>query len=52
MFKFSPKFYLKGELFPSLSATCNGSHRDAEATLEYLDFVDENELFIGAGAGT
>ena len=31
--------------FP-LSATCQGSHRDAEAALEYLDPLDEND---GAG---
>ena len=34
--------------FP-LSATCHGSHRDAEAALEYLDFLDENEPLDGAG---
>ena len=33
----------------SLSATCHGSHRDAEAALEYLDFLDENEPLDGAG---
>ena len=34
--------------FP-LSATCQGSHRDAEAALEYVDFLDENEPLDGAG---
>ena len=34
--------------FP-LSATCHGSQRDAEAALEYLDFLDENEPLDGAG---
>ena len=34
--------------FP-LSAICHGSHRDAEAALEYLDFLDENEPPDGAG---
>ena len=29
--------------------TCHGSHRDADAALEYLDFLDENELLDGAG---
>ena len=49
MFKFLPKFLLKGELFLSLSATCHRSHRDEEAALEYLDFLDENEQLDGAG---
>ena len=34
--------------FP-LSATCQGSQRDAEAALEYLDFFDENGPLDGAG---
>ena len=33
----------------SLSATCLRSHRDAEAALKYLDFLDENEPLDGAG---
>ena len=33
----------------SLSATCHGSHRDAETALEYLDFLEENEPLDGAG---
>ena len=33
----------------SLSASCHGSHRNAEAALEYLHFLDENELLDGAG---
>ena len=48
MFKFLPKFLPKGELFPSLSGLSQ-SHRDAEAALEYLDFLDENEPLDGAG---
>ena len=32
-----------------LSATCPRSHRDAEAALEYLDFLDENEPLLGDG---
>ena len=41
---------LKGELFfSSLSASCHGINRDAEAALEYLDFLDENETLDGAG---
>ena len=32
-----------------LSATCRGSHRDAEAALEYLNFLDENQPLDGAG---
>ena len=34
--------------FP-ISASCHGSHRDAEAALEYLDFLDEKEPLDGAG---
>ena len=34
--------------FP-LSAICHGSHRDAEAALEYLDFLEENKPLDGAG---
>ena len=33
----------------SLSATCHESHGDAEAALEYLDFLDESETLDGAG---
>ena len=33
----------------SLSATCHGSHRNAEAALEYLDFLDKNEPLDSAG---
>ena len=32
-----------------LSVACHGSHRDVEAVLEYLDFLDENEPLDGAG---
>ena len=38
MFKFLPKVLLKSELFPSLS-DLSRKHRDAEAALEYLDFL-------------
>ena len=48
-FKLLPNFLLKDELFLSLSATCHGSHRDEEAALEYLDFLDENEPLDRAG---
>ena len=41
--------FLKCELFLSLSATCHRCHRDAEAALEYLDSLDENEPLDGAG---
>ena len=34
--------------FP-LSATCHRSHRDAEAALEYLDFLDEKKPLDDAG---
>ena len=34
--------------FP-LSATCHGSHRDAEAALELVDFLDEKEPLDDAG---
>ena len=34
--------------FP-LTTICHGSHRDAEAAWEYLDFLDENEPLDGAG---
>ena len=34
--------------FP-LSAICHGSHRGAEAALECLDFLEENESLGGAG---
>ena len=47
IFKFSPKFRSKVSCF-SLSATCHGSHRDAEAALEDLDFLDDNEQLDGA----
>ena len=33
----------------SLSVTCHRNHRDTEAVLEYLDFLDENEPLEGAG---
>ena len=36
------KFCSKVSCF-SLPATCQGSHRYAEATLEYLNFLDQNE---------
>ena len=41
-------FCSKVSCFP-LSVICRGSHRDAEAALEYLDFLDENEPLDGAG---
>ena len=34
--------------FP-LSATCHGNHRDAEAALELVDFLDEKEPLDDAG---
>ena len=34
--------------FP-FSATCHGSHRNAEAALEYLDFLDENKPLDSTG---
>ena len=58
MFKFLPSscrsFCSKVSCFP-LSATCYGSHRErqpwgeAEAALEYLNFLDKKEPFDGAG---
>ena len=33
----------------TLAATCQGSHRDVEAALEYLDFFDKKELLDSAG---
>ena len=58
MFKFLPSscrsFCSKVSCFP-LSATCYGSHRErqpwgeAEAALEYLDFLDKKEPFDGSG---
>ena len=56
MFKFLSKFRSKVSCFSlslslslPLSATCDGSDRDAEAGLEYLYVLDDNEPLDGAG---
>ena len=51
MFKFLPTFRSKVSCFSlSHNTTCYGSHRVAEADLEYLDFLDD-KIASRTGAG-